>query len=105
VSIQREHPGADFRISADRRGPMRSADEMQSTQYSPTAHADGYAETDHRSDETPPSPYKAFFDALEELEDNKALYGKASLEARVARGRLDQLRILAVEAWRSREAA
>jgi hypothetical protein len=81
---------------------MRSAEELKSTQSHPTSQADGYAEA---IDEQSSSPYKAFFDALEELEDNKALYGKASLEAEIARGRLDRMRLLAVEAWRSREAA
>ncbi len=82
---------------------MRSADELESTKSHPTSQADGYAVTEEP--EQPSSPYKAFFDALEELEDNKALYGKASLEAEIARGRLDRLRVLAVVAWRSREAA
>ena len=84
---------------------MRSADEMQSMQSHPTSQADGYAEADQRVEREPSSPYKAFFDALEELEDNKTLYGKASLEVELARGRLDRQRVLAIEAWRSREAA
>ena len=84
---------------------MRSADELQSMESHPTSQADGYVEPDEGSEEELSSPYKAFFDALEELEDNKALYGKASLEAGIARGRLDRMRVLAVEAWRSREAA
>ena len=84
---------------------MRSTDELKSMQSHPTSQTDGYAEADEATDEQSSSPFKAFFDALEELEDNKALYGTASLEARIARGRLDQLRVLAVEAWRSREAA
>ena len=85
---------------------MRSTEELESMKSHPTSQADGYADVEEQEpDEQLSSPYKAFFDALEELEDNKALYGKASLEARIARGRLDQLRVLAVEAWRSREAA
>jgi hypothetical protein len=78
---------------------------MQSTTSYPTSQADGYVPADGGAEEQPSSPYKAFFDALEELEDNKALYGKASLEAEIARGRLDRMRVVAVEAWRSREAA
>ena len=83
---------------------MRSVEELESMKSHPTSQADGHADVEESTDEQS-SPYKAFFNALEELEDNKALYGKASLEAEIARGRLDRMRLLAVEAWRSREAA
>jgi hypothetical protein len=74
-------------------------------QSHPTSETDAYTAAEEGTEEQPSSPFKAFFDALEELEDNKALYGKASLEAEIARGHLDRMRVLAVEAWRSREAA
>ena len=83
---------------------MRTADEMQSMQsHNPTSQADGHAP--EHGDGSPPSPYKSFFDALEEFEDNKTLYGKASFEADVARRRVAQAREAAIAEWRSRQAA
>jgi hypothetical protein len=83
---------------------MRTADELTSMQSRPTSQADGHAPK-HAADDAPSSPYKSFFDALEELEDNKTLYGKGSFEADIARRRVAQARDAAIAEWRTRRAA
>ncbi len=50
--------------------------------------------------EAAPTPYRRFFDALEALNDDAALYGSGSIEVRVARTRLEQARNAVVTAWR-----
>lgn len=80
---------------------MRTADELQSMQAHPTSQADGQVAI--TAEET--SPYRSFFDALEEFEDNKTLYGQGSVEADIARRRVADARERAVAAWRSRDAA
>ncbi len=47
------------------------------------------------------SPYRAFFDALEELEMTITVYGTASLEADMARAEVRRHREGAAQAWRS----
>ena len=44
--------------------------------------------------------YRRFFDALEALNDDAALYGSGSVEVRVARARLEQARNAVIAAWR-----
>ena len=83
---------------------MRTADEMKSMQSHPTSQADGHA-PERAADDAPSSPYRSFFDALEEFEDNKTLYGKASVEADIARRRVAQAREAAIAEWRNRQAA
>jgi hypothetical protein len=83
---------------------MRTADELTSMESNPTSQADGHAPK-RAADDAPSSPYKSFFDALEELEDNKTLYGKASFEADIARRRVAQARDAAIAEWRNRQAA
>lgn len=51
------------------------------------------------------SPYVQFFDAIERLEDDCALFGSASLEATISRARVGRLREMAVAEWRQRQAA
>jgi hypothetical protein len=84
---------------------MRTADEMQAMQSHPSSEADGHAPEQHVANDAPSSPYKTFFEALEELEDNKTLYGKTSFEAEIARRRVAQARELAIAEWRNRRAA
>jgi hypothetical protein len=83
---------------------MRTAEELESMQSHPTSQADNYVGEDATDDESS-SPYKSFFAALEELEDNKTLYGKASFEADLARRRVAHARELAISEWRNRQAA
>lgn len=82
---------------------MRTADELQSMTTHPTSET--VASRTRAPSDQEPSPYKRFFEALEELEDNKALYGKASFEADIARRRLATAREAAIAKWRSRNAA
>lgn len=51
------------------------------------------------------SPYRTFFEALEELELVVSLHGTASIEASLARAEVRRVRELAAEAWRSKIAA
>lgn len=51
------------------------------------------------------SPYRSFFDALEQLELVVSLHGTASVEASLARAEVRRVRELAAEAWRSKIAA
>jgi hypothetical protein len=83
---------------------MRTAEELGSMKSHPTSQADGHAD-EQGSQGEPTSPYRSFFDALEELEDNKTLYGKASFEADIARRRVAVAREVAIAEWRSRQAA
>jgi hypothetical protein len=82
---------------------MRTADEMEAMKSHPVSETDDRA-TAPPADE-PSSPYRSFFDALEELEDNKTLYGKASFEAEIARRRVATAREAAIAEWRNRQAA
>ncbi len=50
------------------------------------------------------SPYRSFFDALEELELVISLHGAASVEASLARAEVRRVRELAADAWRSKAA-
>ena len=50
------------------------------------------------------SPYRTFFDALEELELVVSLHGTASFEASLARAEVRRVRELATEAWRAKAA-
>lgn len=51
------------------------------------------------------SPYVEFFDAIERLEDDRVLFGAASLEAQISRARVGRLREVAAAEWRKRQAA
>ena len=82
---------------------MRTADELKAMQDHPASQADGYDASAPGAPST--SPYRSFFDALEELADNKTLYGKGSVEADIARRRVADARERAIAQWRSREAA
>ena len=86
---------------------MRTADEMEAMQSHPSSQSDDSRATSHVevTSEEPSSAYKSFFAALEELEDNKTLYGKASFEAEIARRRVATARDAAIAEWRSRQAA
>ena len=81
---------------------MRTAEELDSMQAHPASRTDGRTDA---GDQDAASPYRSFFEALEELEDNKALYGKTSLEADIARRRVADARERAVAEWRIRQAA
>ena len=85
---------------------MRKADELK-VMEAQVSQADGAAVATVQTavDETVVSAYTSFFEALEELEDNKTLYGKASVEADIARRRVAEARDRAIAEWRSREAA
>jgi len=47
------------------------------------------------------SPFRAFFDSLEELEMTITVYGTASVEAEMARAEVRRNREGAAQAWRS----
>jgi dihydroorotase len=49
-------------------------------------------------------PYRAFMDALEELEMVVSLHGTASTEADIMRANVRRLREVAADAWRTRAA-
>lgn len=66
--------------------------------------ASGVAVAD-KPDESAHSPYRAFLDALEELDLVVSLHGTASVEAAMARAEVRRARELAAEMWRSRRAA
>jgi hypothetical protein len=51
------------------------------------------------------SPYRAFLDALEELDLVVSLHGTASVEAAMARAEVRRARDLAAQKWRSQLAA
>jgi hypothetical protein len=51
------------------------------------------------------SAYAQFFDAIEQLEDDRVLFGTASLEAQISRVRVDRMRELAAAEWERRRAA
>jgi hypothetical protein len=85
---------------------MRTQEELEAMMSHPSAQPvdDASGGTDHQEDDHR-SPYKRFFDALEELDDNCTLYGPGSLEARISRARVERYRALAAETWRNRQAA
>lgn len=78
---------------------MRS-DREEAMRRHPTA---GTAVAD-RPDQPERSPYRAFFDALEELEMVVSLHGTASLEAEMARAEVRRVRGEAAASWRRKVA-
>jgi len=77
---------------------MRTEEELKTQQVVP----DGSGDTGEHQEG---SPFRRFFEAIEDLEIDRERLGPTSLEAHMTRVRVDRMREAAVAAWREKRAA
>jgi hypothetical protein len=84
---------------------MRTEEELRSRSDHPAGKAFVSSETTVELPVGDESPYRAFLEALEDLENAKQLHGAGSIEATMSRARVKQSRELAIEEWRREKTA
>lgn len=86
---------------------MSTIEKQATPSEQPTAGSANAAATDtlDATNVSELSPYVQFFDAIDRLEDDRVLFGSASLEAQISRARVGRLRELAAAEWRKQHAA
>jgi hypothetical protein len=84
---------------------MRTEEELRSRTDHPAGKAFASSATTIELPERAESPYRAFLEALEDLENAKQLHGSGSIEATMSRARVKQSRERAIDEWRREKAA
>ncbi|MEX2394409.1 MAG: hypothetical protein WD826_08020 [Actinomycetota bacterium] len=85
---------------------MRTLEELRAIAMHPAGRLASEEETPENDvASSSDTPYRAHFDALEQLKDAILLHGTGSLEAQVCRRRVDRTRDAALRAWKQSQVA
>ncbi|MEX2538283.1 MAG: hypothetical protein WD646_06500 [Actinomycetota bacterium] len=84
---------------------MRTEEELRSRADHPAGKVLASSEITIEPPKTAESPYRAFLEALEDLENAKQLHGSGSIEATMSRARVKQSRERAIDEWRREKSA